>query len=385
MDFGALPPEVNSARMYAGAGAAPLLGAAVAWDALAEELQAAASAYASVISDLTSGPWLGAAAMAAAAAAMPYAMWMSATGAQALDAAGQAKAAVAAYETAYAMTVPPAVVAANRAQLAALVATNVLGQNTAAIAATEAQYAQMWAQDAAAMYGYAASSAAAATLTPFEAPPQVTSAAAPAAPSTAIAQVTGQAGSAQSTLGSLMTSLPTALQGMASPVSATDLSLGELSGDLSNLSMIGETPIDVLSSFLGMTQGADDVTGAAASEAAGAAEAAIGATQATSAVTGGAAAIGEGAVGAMGQAQSLGSLSVPPTWAAATTATHPLGNVSSTLPEAISTDNTAPLAPSMMGGMPRGAGTESRGTLPRYGFVPTIMAQPHSVGYRAAV
>lgn len=33
------------------------------------------------------------------------------------------------------------------------VATNILGQNTPAIAATETQYAEMWAQDAAAMYG----------------------------------------------------------------------------------------------------------------------------------------------------------------------------------------------------------------------------------------
>jgi PPE-repeat protein len=52
-----------------------------------------------------------------------------------------------------------------------LVATNFLGINTPAIMATEAQYAEMWAQDAAAMYGYAGSSAAATTLTPFT-PPQ---------------------------------------------------------------------------------------------------------------------------------------------------------------------------------------------------------------------
>jgi hypothetical protein len=31
MDFGALPPEINSARMYSGAGSAPLLAAASAW------------------------------------------------------------------------------------------------------------------------------------------------------------------------------------------------------------------------------------------------------------------------------------------------------------------------------------------------------------------
>ena len=52
-------------------------------------------------------------------------------------------------------------IAANRTQLASLVATNIFGQNTPAIAANEAQYGEMWAQDATAMYGYAANSAAA--------------------------------------------------------------------------------------------------------------------------------------------------------------------------------------------------------------------------------
>jgi PPE-repeat protein len=52
-----------------------------------------------------------------------------------------------------------------------LIATNFFGQNTPAIAATEAQYAEMWAQDAAAMYGYAAASATASLLTPYQSPP----------------------------------------------------------------------------------------------------------------------------------------------------------------------------------------------------------------------
>ncbi len=34
MDFGALPPEINSARMYAGPGSGPMLAAASAWDVL---------------------------------------------------------------------------------------------------------------------------------------------------------------------------------------------------------------------------------------------------------------------------------------------------------------------------------------------------------------
>src|SRR5258705_9366810 len=74
------------------------------------------------------------------------------------------------------MTVPPPVIAANRALLMALIATNFFGQNTPAIMATEAQYVEMWAQDAAAMYGYAASSATATLLNPFTVPPNTANA-----------------------------------------------------------------------------------------------------------------------------------------------------------------------------------------------------------------
>jgi PPE-repeat protein len=99
---------------------------------------------------------------------------MSATGTQAEQVATQAKLAAGAYEAAFAATVPPPVIAANRSQLATLIATNILGQNTPAIAATEALYAEMWAQDAGAMYAYAGSSAAASQFAPFNQPPQTT-------------------------------------------------------------------------------------------------------------------------------------------------------------------------------------------------------------------
>src|SRR6185437_3403647 len=97
-----------------------------------------------------------------------------ATAAEAEQTAIQARAAVAAYEAAFAMTVPPPVIEANRTLLMALIATNFFGQNTGAIMATEALYAEMWAQDAAAMYGYTGASAAAIQVTPFSAPPQTT-------------------------------------------------------------------------------------------------------------------------------------------------------------------------------------------------------------------
>ncbi len=174
MDFGALPPEINSGRMYLGPGPGTLLAASAGWESLAGELTDAASGYQSVIASLTDESWLGPTSMSMAAAVTPYISWMTATAAQCEQAAAQATAAAGAFETAYAMTVPPPLIAANRAQLMALIATNILGQNTPAIMATEAEYSEMWAQDATAMYNYAASSASASTFSTFRSPPQTT-------------------------------------------------------------------------------------------------------------------------------------------------------------------------------------------------------------------
>lgn len=173
-DFGALPPEINSGRIYSGPGSGPMMAAASAWDGVATELASAASAYGSVIDELTGSRWLGPSSQLLLSAVTPYVSWIGAAAAQAEDTAGQARAAAAAYETAFTMTVPPPVIAANRVLLMTLVATNFFGQNTPAIMATEADYMEMWAQDAAAMYGYAASSASAAQLDPYVAPPNTT-------------------------------------------------------------------------------------------------------------------------------------------------------------------------------------------------------------------
>jgi PPE-repeat protein len=242
MDFGMLPPEINSARIYAGPGAGPMLAAAVAWNGLAAELDWAATSYGALVSGLTAGPWLGAASVAMAAAAAPFVGWMSTAAGQAAQAAVQAQAAAAAYEAAWAASVPPAVIAANRALMMALVATNFFGQNTAAIAATEAQYVQMWAQDAAAMYGYAGASATAAQLPPFSSPPSIASPGGLANQATAVAQATGvpAATDTQAVLSQLSSAVPAALQGLASPLqstSAATLPTSGLSGILQSLGL----------------------------------------------------------------------------------------------------------------------------------------------------
>src|SRR6516225_1098296 len=196
MDYGAFPPEFNSARMYAGPGPESMLAAAAAWNGVAAELRSVASSYGSVISGLTT-EWLGPSSTAMETAAAPYVTWLSTTAEQAELTAAQAQAAAGAYEAAFAMTVSPPVIAANRAQLMTLVATNLLGQNTPAIAANEAQYGEMWAQDSAAMYAYAGSSAAAAKLTLFTSPPQTTNPAGLAGQAATVAQTAAAATPAQ--------------------------------------------------------------------------------------------------------------------------------------------------------------------------------------------
>ncbi|VAZ77292.1 putative PPE family protein PPE42 [Mycobacterium persicum] len=59
MEFVVLPPEVNSARMYAGAGSEPMLAAAAAWDGLAGELDSAAAWFSSVTTGLAGSSWQG--------------------------------------------------------------------------------------------------------------------------------------------------------------------------------------------------------------------------------------------------------------------------------------------------------------------------------------
>ena len=222
LDFGALPPEVNSGRIYSGPGSAPLLAAATAWDALASELQTTAASYASTITELTSSGWQGPSSVAAADAAAPYTAWLSSTAAQAEQTASQAQAAAGAYEAAFAASIPPPVIAANRATLALLVATNLLGQNTPAIAANEATYAEFWAQDAVAMYGYAGAATAASQLTSFSAPPATTN-------------DSGQATQSAAAANSTTTSIETWLTNLNTELTSLDTQLTSYSTQFSTL------------------------------------------------------------------------------------------------------------------------------------------------------
>jgi len=265
MDFALLPPEVNSGRMYSGAGAGPLLAAASSWDALGAELHSAGLAYSSVLTELSAG-WAGPSARAMAAAAAPYAQWLHTAAIQAEETAIAARAATAAYESAFAMTVPPPVIAANRSLLMSLVATNFLGQNTPAIAATEAHYYEMWAQDATAMYGYAAGAATAGRLTPFRSPPRTTNSAAASAQSAAVmhAAATTSEGHGEGAITTLTHALESS-SAMAEAIGADALLISEpamevaIAGTELIVDSMGTFGIDVLGTFLIDAMGAAEV------------------------------------------------------------------------------------------------------------------------------
>jgi PPE-repeat protein len=222
MSFMMFPPEVNSSLMYSGAGSGPLMAAASAWDELAADLEATAASYQTVLTQLTGATWLGPSSARMAAATTPYVDWLAGTAGQAAQTSAQARFAAAAYESAFAGTVEPAVIAANRALLAALVATNFLGQNTPAIAATEAQYMEMWFQDGLAMDTYATISQQAVVL-PQQTPAPTPSDGGTSANAAAAAQST--ANSASST----GTNLATALQNLFPSLSSNSTTSNGLS------------------------------------------------------------------------------------------------------------------------------------------------------------
>jgi PPE-repeat protein len=231
MSFALFPPEINSGLIYTGPGSGALLAAAAAWDSLASDVYSTAITYQSVISNLTSGPWLGPSSAAMVAAAAPYVAWLHVTAGQVEQVGAQAKVAAGAFETARAASVPPPVITANRTLLAALVASNLLGQNTPAIAATEMHYLEMWLQDGLAMDTYAVSSQQATALPQHSAPPVVANGAlAPAAAAATQSAGTNTAASGISSLlgdlGLSTPSLPTSLSDVPTWLTSTLSSLG---------------------------------------------------------------------------------------------------------------------------------------------------------------
>lgn len=375
--------------MYAGPGSGPMVAAATAWHTLAAELGSVGAAYQAVVDALLTTSWQGPSSLSMATAAAPYVVWILATAAQSEAAGLAATQAAAVFETARAGVVPPAAIEANRNALQTLIATNFLGVNTPAIAATIAAYDEMWVQDATVLYGYSADAAGLSSglaATPFMPPPPNSNPAGLAAQGLAVTEAGGKAAGnasekvanaslqttsmpgnmdAQSMLSmgpQFMSMIPQALQGFSQPATAPLQSMGQFQSLLSPLMGALNNP--------GLTS-AVNASGVTAAP-----------TSALSAFSGGGGGLGSGAgpvSAAIGRGGSISGLSVPATWAAGTQN----GTTTSTtvVPASATTPTGAvPASGTGMAGAPVGAmgGRDGQGDggQPRYGTVVRVLPDP---------
>jgi len=304
LNFSWLPPEINSARIFAGAGSGSLFTAASAWDGLASDLSASASSFQSVLSGLANGAWTGPASLSMAAAAAPYVTWLSGAAAQAAEAGGQARAAATAFESALAGTVPLPLVTQNRAAYQSLASTNYLGLNTPAIFATEFDYVEMWAQDVGAMLGYHAGATSVASLLPSFSVPPATLSGLEGLVSSAVSPLVG--------VGSVVGSVGTEVAGLASQIplssvqSFAQIAMYPASMMMSPMMMLLQSATQS-SNAAGMAAGA---AGAGLVDAPKLVDPAAGALKGL----GGMGGMGAGMSAGLGQARLVGAMSVPQTW-----------------------------------------------------------------------
>lgn len=397
-----LPPEINSARMYSGPGSESMLAAAAAWNAISAEMRSAAIDYGSVIAALTSEGWFGPSATNMSAAVAPFVEWLNTTAAQAEQAGAQANAAAAAYEAAFAATVPPSAVAANRTQLTNLVASNIFGQNAGLIAANEVQYGEMWAQDAAAMTNYSAASRAATEMTPFQQPQAATTSDGVAQQAVTVAQASG-ATSASDPSGGLLAWLGLApntngagQSGLAGLMNFLDGSDGNVFGSfLNNASVANFSNAFTTSGLLNPTSFVDAAVNMnsisslnavdSTTSGLGVLAAGLGGTANLASVT----APGAAAVAGVGQASLVGALSVPPAWGATGAAITPLAATTqvglgayhgfgSATPMVMEEAGAVGMPGVPLAGIP--GGHEEEFSEPMYGFRLRIMGRPPAAG-----
>jgi PPE-repeat protein len=188
--YAALPPEVNTGRLIAGAMAEPYLQAEMGWQLLAAQFSAALSGLTAQIAAMSS-IWEGMAAERAQAAFAPYIGWLGTVIGLAEARAAAAAAQAAAYTAAVVTTPTLAEIAENHVTHAVLEATNFLGVNAAPIAANEFQYfCELWSRASAAMYEYQAATGVNIAFPPL--PPAPPIMAVPGAPQAGLAAVLAQ-------------------------------------------------------------------------------------------------------------------------------------------------------------------------------------------------
>jgi PPE-repeat protein len=367
MDFTTLPPEVISALIHSGPGSESLVDAAAAWRQLGADLEDAADNYAAVVASMADA-WHGPSSAAMSASVAPYLSWLRTTSQQAQQVAASAQAAANAYNAASAAVVPTAQVLANRTRLAQLLATNGFGRNLPAIAATEADYQRMWANNAAAMTRYQAASTQATNLPQFTSP---TSTANPSAQATQTSAQSAAAANSGSTVAAKAAAAATPADAL--PV-AGDPNAGYvgLANTYANQFVSSGFPINLLS-YLAQSQSAQALQGVSA-------QVGQGVSEGEEALGGGGLGGAAGALGALGAGGGgLGALGAAglsaPAAAAATGVAVPMGGLMA--PPAAGTLLATSQAPVQLASAATPLGAGEAAGMP---MMPPLMAPPISAG-----
>ncbi len=386
-----------------------MMAAASAWDGLAAELSSTATGYTSAITELTSS-WLGPASRSMVTAATPYISWLGAAATLAEEAANQARAAAAAFETAFAMTVPPPAIAANRVLLMTLIATNFLGQNFG----DRGHRGPVRGDVGPGRHGddgYAGASAIATRLTPVSEPAQTTDQGGLAAQAAAVGQaIATRAGTSAPeaaaaapeltltpdaiSITSIFTSISQALQQLSSGALASPLNPYNwwIVQQFANLNVTNRTALSrgtvglayfstgIMSFFGSIAQQTTFGPGGATAGAGGAWYATPQFAGLHLGAVAGGAGSHAGVSANLSSATKIGGLSVPQAWAGSP------GAVEESATQAIAVDYaTDPHGETsgLLRGMPMGTGSRRAGSAwpPReYGFKRGVLARPPSAG-----
>lgn len=221
------PPEVNSGRWEAGTGPETWLAASAVWTSFAEIVATATASLMGEIATMTGSTLTGMTSVSMLTSSVPFFGWLAHMEATALMHSVACATVAESWGTCTAGIIPLPVVNQNRITEASLVASNIFGQNSPAIAELDREYGQFWAQDGASMMSYD-SAVTVATMPKFVSPPPPLANLAGGASQLAdnAAQTAAQAGQSASSLGSEMSSIGETSSQAASQSSS---SMGEMS------------------------------------------------------------------------------------------------------------------------------------------------------------
>lgn len=259
MEWGALPPEFNSAGFWFGPGASSFLSSAAQLLEVAAGIIANLGGHEAVAAALAAA-WPDPTGEFAVLANVPHLLWQARLAGMLLDAAARIEATGSAFESLKAATPTPGEIGENQTEHVALQAHNFLGMLTPAIAANRANYSRMWVTAAGNKYEYAAASASGVQAIPPLDPPPPTTVGGGGDPTSAMGP------SSQNPADSLASGGPSMAMQFMQPLTEMGSQVGQLGGGGQGLTQVFSPLQSLMSGMGGMGNPASSLPGGGAGD-----------------------------------------------------------------------------------------------------------------------